>query len=126
MEPHITIETPPGHPKSQLRLMQANEWIRRQTVKDRYFDPAIFAGPAWALFLDLYAARIAMRDMSVAAACASAKVPTVTALRWIDALIEAGFLHRRDGNVDMRRAVLGLTDTALETMDRMLDDIETG
>jgi hypothetical protein len=110
----------------QLRLMQAGEWIRRQALKDRYFAPAIFSGPAWPLFLHLYVARIEAGDMSVGAACAAAGVPTGTALRWIDVLIDAGFLRRLDGNVDMRRAILGLTDAALQAMERMLDDVEAG
>lgn len=122
----MTIATPPGSASSQIRLMQAGEWIRRQEAKDRYFPPVIFSGTAWSLFLGLYTARLEARDMSVAAACACCKVVTGTALRWIDVLIDAGFVRRLDGNIDMRSTSLGLTDKGIDAMDRLLDAIEEG
>lgn len=122
----MTMEKPPGSASSQIRLMQAREWIRRQDTKDRYFPPVIFSGAAWPLFLGLYTARIEARDMSVAAACACSKVVTSTALRWVDVLIDAGFVRRMDGNIDMRSASLGLTSKGVDAMERLLDAIETG
>ena len=106
--------------------MQVDEAIRRQVLKDRHFSPAIFSGAAWNLILYLYAAQLAGRDTSVAAACTSTTIPTATALRSIDVLIDAGFVRRVDANVDMRRADLVLTDKAVTVMDSLLNAIETG
>lgn len=122
----MTMEIPSGSASSQVRLMQASEWVRRQDAKDLYFPPVIFSGAAWPLFLGLYTARLEGRDMSVAAACACSKVVTSTALRWVDVLIDAGFVRRLDRNVDMRGASLGLTAKGINAMDRLLDTIETG
>lgn len=122
----MTMEKPSVSASPQVRLMQAKECGRRQDAKDQYFPPVIFSGAAWPLFLGLYSAKLEAREMSVDAVCACSKVVKSTALRWIDVLIDAGFVHRLDGNVDMRRANLDLTAKGIDAMDRMLDTIETG
>ena len=46
------------------------------------FGEGLFADPAWDIMLDLFAARIEGKDITVSSAGIAACVPPTTALRW--------------------------------------------
>ena len=95
---------------------------RRQKRRD-YFDGALFADPAWDMLLDLTAARVEHRRVSVTSLCIASGVPATTALRWISQLVEAGLFERVEDEADRRRAFIGLTDAAADAMARYFAEI---
>jgi DNA-binding MarR family transcriptional regulator len=52
-------------------------------------------------------------------------VPQTTGLRRIDDLIRAGLLVRREDPRDRRRVFVGLADTAVERLNRYMDEMNT-
>jgi len=94
--------------------------IAARRERDGLFAPALFADPAWDLLLDLYAAHLEGRAVSVSSACIAANVPQTIALRWISVLECRGLIERVPGRVNGQRVILVLTDHAAKIMDRAI------
>lgn len=90
--------------------------IRLRRVRDQFFEPELFADPAWDMLLDLYAARLEHNRVSVSSLCIAAAVPATTALRWIKALTASGLMERRADPHDGRRIFVALSDSAAAAM----------
>lgn len=86
--------------------------IKGRRMRDQFFEPALFADPAWDMLLDLFAARLEHARVSVSSLCIAAAVPPTTALRWISTLSEAGLIEREADPLDKRRAFIGLSEGA--------------
>ncbi len=91
--------------------------IRARRMRDAFFGDGLFEDPAWDMLLDLYAAHLEGRRVSVSSLCIAAAVAPTTALRWIGRLTEAGLLRREPDHTDRRRAFLALSVRALAGME---------
>ncbi|MFM2099323.1 MAG: hypothetical protein RLZZ366_862 [Pseudomonadota bacterium] len=104
--------SPSALPKaSDIRLM-----LRLRRLRDSYFDPSLFADPAWDMLLDLLAARIEGDQVAVSSLCIAAAVPPTTALRWLKAMTDHGLFERHADPLDGRRIFIRLTDAATRAM----------
>lgn len=90
--------------------------IRSRRLRAQFFSGELFADPAWDMLLDLFAAQLEHRQVSVSSLCIAAAVPPTTALRWIGTLHEAGLFERHADPSDRRRAYIALSEKALEGM----------
>lgn len=90
--------------------------IRARRMRADFFEGELFADPAWDMLLDLFAAELEHRQVSVSSLCIAAAVPPTTALRWIGTMNEAGLFERRADTNDRRRAYIGLTQRARDGM----------
>lgn len=90
--------------------------IRARRLRDERFPAGLFADPAWDILLDLMAARLERKQVTVSSLCVAAAVPPTTALRWIGVLTERGLLVRAADAADRRRAYLGLSDAAAQAL----------
>ena len=90
--------------------------IRARRLREHYFDAALFADPAWDMLLDLMAASLEDRRVSVSSLCIAANVPPTTALRWIKAMTDQGIFVRRADETDGRRVFIELSDEAAAGM----------
>ena len=91
--------------------------IRARRMRAEIFGiHGLFEDPAWDILLDLFAARLEHRQVSVSSLCIAAAVAPTTGLRWIGRLIEAGLLERRPDQFDRRRAFIVLADKAAAAM----------
>jgi hypothetical protein len=129
--PHREFAAPPeGDRRAQrpplpdARLVR--RIIRQRQMRARYFDAALFADPAWDMLLDLTAARVECKRVSVTSLCIASGVPPTTALRWIGQMTEAGLLERVGDESDRRRAFLALSDRAADAMAEYLAAIGPG
>lgn len=95
--------------------------IKARRLRERFFGPDLFADPAWDMLLDLAAARMEGRPVSVSSLCIAAAVPTTTALRWIKTMIDRGLFVRAADPEDARRAFIGLEAGAAVALDNCLD-----
>ena len=86
--------------------------IKLRRLRDRHFDPELFADPAWDMMLDLMAARAEHTRVSVSSLCIAAAVPATTALRWIKTLTDQGVFVRVADPTDGRRVFIELSDKA--------------
>lgn len=104
----------PVKPDPDPRTVRAA--IRARRLRDQHFTPELFADPAWDMLLDLYAARLERRRVSVSSLCIAASVPPTTALRWIGTMHDAGLFGREADPGDKRRAHITLTARAADAM----------
>ena len=84
--------------------------LRARRLRDRQFGAGLFEDPAWDMMLDLYAAHLERRAVSVSSLCIAAAVAPTTALRWIGRMVAAGLFIRRADPADRRRALMTLSD----------------
>jgi DNA-binding MarR family transcriptional regulator len=91
--------------------------IKQRRMRDRFFDPSLFADPGWDILLDLYAAQDEGQHVSVSSLCIAAAVPPTTALRWITNMTEAGLLVRVQDPGDQRRVFIELSPDARSAME---------
>jgi DNA-binding MarR family transcriptional regulator len=94
-------------------------------LRDRYFDPGLFADPAWDMLLDLMAARQERVQVAVSSLCIASAVPPTTALRWIRMMTENGLFERVSDPVDGRRVFIRLSDAAADAMTRYLGGVRS-
>jgi DNA-binding MarR family transcriptional regulator len=76
------------------------------------------------MLLDLYAARLERRPVSVSSLCIAAAVPATTALRWIKTMTDAGLFVREADPNDGRRIFIALADGAADAMTRYFEALE--
>ncbi|WP_066726650.1 hypothetical protein [Sphingomonas pituitosa] len=98
--------------------------IRARRMRAEFFEGDLFADPAWDMLLDLYAAELEHRQISVSSLCIAAAVPPTTALRWIGTLNEAGLFDRKADPNDRRRAYIALSDAARRGMERYIGAVK--
>jgi DNA-binding MarR family transcriptional regulator len=102
-----------GSEAAQVDAGEIRRAIRARRLRDEAFEqPGLFEDPAWDMLLDLFAAELERRSVSVSSLCIAAAVAPTTALRWIGKLIDAGLLERRPDAFDRRRAFISLTARA--------------
>jgi Transcriptional regulators len=99
------------------------QMIRQRQQRARYFDGDLFADPAWDMLLDLAAARVERKRVSVTSLCIASGVPPTTALRWIGQMVEAGLFVRVCDDSDRRRAFIELTEQAVDAVARYFYDL---
>jgi DNA-binding MarR family transcriptional regulator len=95
--------------------------IRSRRLREKFFEPGLFADPVWDILLDLAASRLERRSVSVSSLCIAASVPTTTALRTIKQLVDRGLLVRRGDPSDARRTFIELSLGATKAMETCLD-----
>lgn len=108
-----------GQPVSEAAITSAElrRAIRARRLRDEMFgSPGLFEDPAWDMLLDLFAAELERRQVSVSSLCIAAAVAPTTALRWINKLIEVGLFERRPDAFDRRRAYIALTERAVTAL----------
>jgi FixJ family two-component response regulator/DNA-binding MarR family transcriptional regulator len=122
---------PEGNPPSPGDILARNEFLRNRIsaliaarrARANYFDATLFSDPCWDMLLDLMNERLAGKEVAVSSLCIAAGVPQTTGLRRIDDLIRAGLLVRREDPKDRRRVFVDLADSAVERLNRYIDEM---
>jgi DNA-binding MarR family transcriptional regulator len=106
----------PGELARALRIVKRLYAVRRQ--RDRAFGRTadVFRDPAWDMMLELFAAGIEGRKISVSSAAHVACIPQTTAIRLVDQLVARKLLRRVADPGDGRRTLLELTPMARDMM----------
>jgi len=121
VDPHV-LAWPPradrGEPGASVALARKFYQLRRR--RSAYFDPRLFAEPAWDMLLDLYVAESEHRAVAVLTACLGAAAPQTTAIRWLRVLETNGLIRRETDSNDARRIYVRLTEPAVRMMRSLL------
>ena len=114
--PTMNYRGPEGGGDEKVSAAEVRAAIRARRMRAQFFTGELFADPAWDMLLDLFAAQLEHRQVSVSSLCIAAAVPPTTALRWIGTLHDAGLFERQADPSDRRRAYIGLSAKGLEGM----------
>ena len=95
--------------------------LQARAQRGRFFNARLFYDPAWDMLLELYAASLAQRKLSVSRLAERTRVPLTTALRWITALEKEGAVERRPDPLDARRVFILLSEQGASAMDAYFD-----
>lgn len=104
-------------PKSIMLLRAAKEEYEERQRRFKHFDIELFGEPSWDILLDLYIADIAGKALPVTTVCVGARVPSSTALRWINVLEARGHIARSHSEDDKRVNLLRLSAEARASLD---------
>ncbi|MEZ5708456.1 MAG: hypothetical protein R3E02_03590 [Blastomonas sp.] len=104
-------------------LMVLRRYLKIRRNRNGHFSEDIFFDPAWDILVDLYAAELDGRQISISSACLAASVPRTTALRWIERLEELRLIERRADQLDRRRSNLSLTPKARHRLSKCMDEL---
>lgn len=89
--------------------------VRTRRLRARLLPGDLFGEPAWDILLDLYAAALEGRAVTVAEACIASAVPATAASRWLGKLAESGLI-RRSGAVAGPGETVALTPQARQAV----------
>ena len=109
--------------RSTISGPELREMIKMRRVRDQYFDHSLFADPAWDILLDLLAARLEGKKVSVSSLCIAAAVPPTTVLRWLTGMTESGLLVRHHDPSDARRMFIALSDDSTAKLTAYFDEV---
>lgn len=99
--------------------MEVRDILKARRARAKFFDETLFADPAWDILLELYAADLGQRPLSVGSVCVGSAVPASTALRWLTALERKGLVARHNDRFDARRQLVSLTRAGVEAMEAL-------
>jgi hypothetical protein len=97
--------------------------IQQRQRRDRFFNNELFGEPAWDMLLDLAAATMEYRQVSVTSLCIASRVPLTTALRWVSLMTDQGLLRRVEDPQDRRRAFISLTEAGMSALSRYFESL---
>jgi DNA-binding IclR family transcriptional regulator len=100
------------HIRSILILRRAREHL---------FGPDLFAEPAWDVLLELYAATLGGRQMSLRDIALAIKAPASTTARWVGALAERGLIASHADPNELSVLRIGLTEWGAFQMNQLAD-----
>lgn len=113
-----------GSRYAQLNAIRTG--LKARQRRGQFFKAKLFADPAWDMLLELYAASLTERRLSVSRLAERSSVPMTTALRWITTLELEGLVDRQDDPFDRRRYFLSLSDAGVAAMRAYFDELEPG
>lgn len=97
--------------------------LRARHKRAQFFGPNLFGDPAWDILLELLAARLEGRQISVSSLCVAAAVPPTTALRWIRSMTDGGLLVRTADEDDGRRVYVKLSEHATSRLEDYFNSV---
>lgn len=101
-----------GFTPSQRVLVEMLAGARRERSRRFAAQARYLTDPAWDIFVDLAAAGLSGRLVSISSACLASLVPQTTALRYVRLLEADGLVERTQDASDGRRFLLSLTAKA--------------
>lgn len=107
--------------ETAFTVTKSLDLYRARRLRNKFLPAELFGEPAWDMLLDLFAARLQKRRISITSACIAAAVPTTTALRWIGLLEEHGLAEREASRADARVRWVHLTDAGEAAMTACLE-----
>jgi DNA-binding MarR family transcriptional regulator len=113
-------------PSSRSRydlVVAIRQSLQARAQRGRFFNARLFSDPAWDILLELYAASLAQRRLSVSRLAERTQVPLTTVLRWISVLEKEGAVERKPDQLDARRVFILLSEQGTSAMAAYFDEL---
>ena len=117
----------PRRPRSagadgQFEEEEVRRIIDLRVRRTALFGKSLFKEPAWDILLELYADDLGQKRLSVTQLCAASHISMATAVRWLRALEDRGWVVRTTDPADHRRSLAFLSTEGRRTMDTYFRD----
>lgn len=109
--------------RGQAEVITIRHGLLARQQRGRFFNPRLFADPAWDMLLELYAAALVERRLTISRLVERVHVPMTTGLRWIRTLEAEGLIEREPDRLDGRRIYISLTRTGRSAMGAYFDEL---
>ena len=106
--------------RSEELAAAARREHRLRRMREEYIACSLLGEPAWDMLLDLFAHSVRGEKVPVSSACVAAHCPPTTALRYIDMLVQEGFIMRSADKTDKRPVLLTLSRETLVSIGSFL------
>ena len=103
----------------------AEALLRDRRERARFFAPSMFGEAPWDMLLALYAGDRSEGRVTTTRLATLSGAPMTTALRWMDYLIHAGLVVKRDSSTDRRVSFIELTEQGRAAMEAYLRHVST-
>ncbi|MES2902955.1 MAG: hypothetical protein V4696_02100 [Pseudomonadota bacterium] len=90
--------------------------LEARSRRAKFLPLQVFSEPAWDMLLQLYAAHVAGRRISIENLCALSAAPASIAMRWLNSLVDLGLAEKTLCGNDPP-SLVQLTRTGLDAMD---------
>jgi DNA-binding MarR family transcriptional regulator len=90
-------------------------------AREEAFGSSLFAEPAWDVLLELYAAALGGRRMSLRDIAQAIKIPESSAARWVEALVDHGLVSSHADPDQLAVPWLTLTERGALQMQQLAD-----
>jgi DNA-binding MarR family transcriptional regulator len=119
------------HPFEQLKGLLVRKKLRRRLsltedhilsvllvrrARSAILGEQLFSDPAWDILLELYAARLGEREVSLEDVARAIDTPESTVTRWVRALEERGLVHSRIDLDEAHEVWISLTDEGADKL----------
>lgn len=104
------------------RLHTVKNILQMRDERDKLLGGDLFFDPAWNMLLDAYVNDLEGRKLIVNDVCVASRVPSTTAIRWLNLLVERELVVRHADPVDRRRSFVEITEKARVIVEKLVDD----
>jgi len=115
------VNAAPPKPRAFADFVRA--YKRSQLRRNDCLGAPVARDPGWNMMLDLVVAEQEGKPVSVTSLCLGSGVPSTTALRYVDRLVDYGLAERDDDRFDMRRTLIRFTPGTSGKVSSLLSDI---
>lgn len=105
-------------------ILTIRRTLQARAQRGLYFSSRLFSDPAWDILLQLYAAALMQRKLTVSRLTKRSGVPMTTAIRWLATLESEGLLTRQEDPLDGRQVYVSLSAKGLRGMQAYFEDLE--
>lgn len=116
-----SAENKHSHDGELIRLAEiAEQELRHREIRSRHLPQELIGDASWGMLLDLFASEQRGRTRSEADLCSSSLISPTTAMRWLLALEQAGFLRREKSLTDPTHRYVSLTEKGQDSVSSIL------
>lgn len=96
------------------------EILQLRRSRSRTLGENLFSDPAWDILLELYAAKLDQRSLTLSELAPAIATPTSTTARWVALLKDRGLIESEMDSTRPIQVSLRLTEEGLSRMERLL------
>lgn len=111
----------PGNAKGNIAEDHVLSLVSARRGRDALFGAHLFSDPAWDVILELYAARLGDRQVSVSGLARLIGAPKSVTARWIAVLVDAGIVSYGGSSKETGGATVELTEDGATKMTQLAD-----
>lgn len=121
VERFVTEAHASGQARESDRLTLAKHILSGRRRREKFFPGIRFGEASWEMILDLYVTTMEGRKVDASGLCLASGVAPTTAVRYVELLVEDGYISRDADDQDGRRSYISMKPALRNAMEGWLD-----